>query len=320
MKKIILLLNFLFLGISVSYAAETAPAAADSTAAAPAESGSPAAPAKEQKLADDPSKAIKLKIVAVNPSKDKVQKVPIKIYMPKEVIPDDIIDMGQLKVGYDSEKGMYFAYDDAAELKPLETKVFEVTLEDVWKIKDPELKKVREQTALALSRLEKTEHYAQAKVIVDSIDRRLNEIQAKQDDNTISREEHIGAYRVNLLTMNNIRQDINILEKMLQHTGAPPSIELLKDTVFERKTDLDRVTAWKLILSIIGFLALLGVGFYVRWFLLARATVGRTNAQKMKRVPTISERVEEHAGIRAGGEASDISKMIQPDQEKRKAG
>lgn len=308
MRQWVLVLGVLFLSMQTAVFAEEKAAAPEA----------PAAPAGEEKKGEiskeELAKAIKLRIVAVNPSKDKTQKVPIKIYLPKEVIPDDIIDMGQLKVGYDSEKSMYFAYDDAAELKPLETRIFEVKLEDVWKVKEDEINKVKDHTRLALSRLEKTEHYAQAKVIVDSIDRRMNEIIAKQEDTSISREEHIGAFRVNQLTMGQIRQDINVLEKMLQHTGAPPSIELLKDTVFERKTDIDRITAWKLIFCIIAFLALLGAGFYLRWFLLARAA-GRNQAKNVKKVPAISERVEEHAGVKTtGGDSSDA----QP--EKRKAG
>ena len=266
-------------------------------------------------------KSIKLRIVAVNPSKDKIQKVPIRIYLPKEVIPDDIIDMGSLQVGYDSEKGVYYAYQDAAELKPQETRVFEVKLEDVWKIKEEELTKVRDETNLALKRLEKTEHFAQAKVIVDSIDMKLREIDAKQNDTTISREEHIGAFRVNQIQMQQVRQDISILEKMLLHTGAPPSIELLKDTVFERKTDIDRVTAWKLILCIIGFLALLGIGFYVRWFLLAQSNA-RTKQKTVRKMPVISERVEDHAGVKSGHESEkvDVSQLMDSNKDKRKAG
>lgn len=265
-------------------------------------------------------KAIKLRIVAVNPSKDKTQKVPIRIYLPKEVIPDDIIDMGTLKVGFDSEKSVYFAYDDAAELKPQETRVFEVKLEDVWKIKEEELTKVRQQTNLALARLEKTEHFAKAKIIVDSIDMKIREIDAKQNDTSISREEHIGAFRINQLMMQQIRQDISVLEKMLMHTGAPPSIELLKDTVFERKTDIDRVTAWKLILCIIGFLALLGAGFYVRWFLLVQSRA-RNNQKTVRKMPVISERVEDHVGVKGGhgSEKVDVSQLMDSDKEKRKA-
>lgn len=291
--------------------------------AADAPAAPAAAPAADVKAADkkeaDLSKAIKLRIVAVNPSKEKTQKVPIRIYLPKEVIPDDIIDMGTLKVGFDSEKSVYFAYDDAAELKPQETRVFEVKLEDVWKIKEEELGKVRDQTNLALTRLEKTEHYAKAKIIVDSIDMKLREIDAKQNDTTISREEHIGAFRINQLMMGQIRQDIAVLEKMLMHTGAPPSIELLKDTVFERKTDIDRVTAWKLILCIIGFLALLGAGFYIRWFLLVQSKA--RNMQKgARKMPVISERVEEHAGVKGGAEKVDVSQLMDSNKDKRKAG
>jgi hypothetical protein len=271
--------------------------------------------------ADAAKSSIKLRVVAVNPSKEKPQTVPIKIYLPKEVIPDDIMEMGELKVGYDSNRGVYYAYSDGVELKPQETRVFEVMLEDVWKVKDFELKKTREQTARALKHLEKTPHYANAKAIVDSIDRRLNEIDVKQSDMSISREEHIGAYRINLLTMDQIKQDINTIEKMLQASGAPPSIEFLKDTVFEKKDDIDRITAWRLIFAIIGFVALLGMGFYVKWFLAVRAQKPDASADT-KGAPMISDKIEDHVGLGAGsGEPVDIGKLLQPeDKGKQKAG
>ncbi len=301
----------------------TASVSGSAFAADPA-SGDPAAPSSENSTRDEAAAAgkgsIKLRIVAVNPSKEKVQKVPIKIYLPKEVIPDDIIDMGTLKVGYDSEKGLYFAYEEAAELKPGETRIFEVKLEDVWRVKDKDISKVRDQTRLALQRLEKTEHFAQAKAIVDSIDRRLNEIEVKQNDDSVSREEHIGAYRVNVLAMNQIKSDIEIIEKMLLHTGQPPSVELLKDTVFEKKDDLDKITAWKLILAIIGFLALLGVGFYFRWFMLM-------NSSRLEKVPVknrplkVSEHVEDHMGFAAkGAEKAEKVPLNENKPDQRKAG
>lgn len=244
--------------------------------------------------------SIKLRVVAVNPSAEKTQKVPIKIYLPKEIIPDDIINMGELKVGYDTDKSLYFAYSDGAELKPKETRVFEVALEDVWHVKNEEMDKLRSQMDLALKHLEKTPYHDQAKTIVTSIENRFTEILAKQNDSGISREEHIGAYRINLKVMDEVKSDIALIEKMLQTSGGPPSVEFLKDTVFERKDDLDRVTAWKLILGIIGFLALLGVGFYVKWFF---AIKSRRDARKddaaiaTDSIPFISENVEEHVGL-----------------------
>lgn len=213
------------------------------------------------------SSAVKLRVIAVNPSKERPQTVPIKIYLPKEVIPDDIIEMGELKAGYDSEKGLYYAFSDGVKLKPQETRVFEVKLEDVWRMGGEKIQRVREQTQRAVKYLENTEYFGKAKVIADSIDKRLNEIEVKQNDESISREEHIGAYRVNQMIMDRIEKDVNLLEKMLITAGGPPSVEFLKESVFERNKDLDKITAWKIILATIGFMGLLGFGFYLRWFL-----------------------------------------------------
>ena len=268
--------------------------------------------------AEGEKSSVKLRVVAVNPSKEKPQTVPIKIYLPKEVIPDDIISMGELKVGYDSNKGVYYSYSDGVELKPQETRVFEVQLEDIWKVKNSEISKLHDETNLALKHLEKTPHYANAKAIVDSIDKRLNEIQLKQDDNSISREEHIGAYRLNLMTMDEIKQDITLIEKMLQASGAPPSIEFLKDTVFEKKDDIDRVTAWKLIIAIIGFVAFVGIGFYMKWFLAIQTK--RKSTGGPKKAPTISDSLEEQLGL-PPSEHVDIGKMLEAEEkEKRRAG
>ncbi len=253
--------------------------------------------------------SIKLRVVAVNPSAEKTQKVPIKIYLPKEIIPDDIISMGELKVGYDTDKSLYFAYSDGAELKPKETRVFEVALEDVWKIKDEEMTKLRTQMGMALKHLEKTPYLEQAKTIVGSIENRFTEVLAKQNDTTISREEHIGAYRINLKIMEEVKSDIALIEKMLQTSGGPPSVEFLKDTVFERKDDLDRVTAWKLILAIVGFLALLGVGFYVKWFFAIKSRRSSNlpdgGTVSGETIPFISENVEEHVGLSRGKSETD---------------
>lgn len=265
----------------------------------------------------DPRASVKLRVVAVNPSKEKPQTVPIKIYLPKEVIPDDVIDMGELKVGYDSSKGVYYAYSDGVELKPQETRVFEVNLEDVWKIKNDEMSKLKEQTALALKHLENTPHYANAKSIVDSIDHRLNEIQVKQEDLSISREEHIGAFRVNQLTMQQIRSDISLIEKMLQTSGGPPSIEFLKDTVFEKKKDIERITAWKIIIGLIGLIAFLGIAFYLKWFFAIKTKrQAKPSDSVYQGAPRISESPDEGGDV----EQVDITKLLKPGgKDKQKA-
>jgi len=103
----------------------------------------------------------------------------------------------------------------------------------------------------------------------------------------------------------------------LQHAGQPASIEFLKDTVFEKKDDIDRITAWKLILAIIGFLGLMGVGFYLRWFLLLKSRRGPKASEVLDQAPLISEHVEGHIGLKQD-EPEQID--IADDKDKRKAG
>ena len=272
---------------------------------------------------------IKLRVVAVNPSKEKPQTVPIKIYMPKEVIPDDIIEVGELRVGYDREKGVYYATNGRVELKPQETRVFEVALEDVWRVRDPEMEKIRSETKLALKHLENTEYFSKAKAIADSIDRRLTEIAAKQSDDSISREEHIGAYRVNILIMDQIRQDLATLEKLRRHTGAPHSVEFLKGRISEKKENIGRINARKLRIAILGFLGLIGAAFCARRLMKMKKTKD-TAAEKKGSSKPASLTAGEHGDdsktkkaidIEEEAEEVDIEKLMEPeDKDKREAG
>ncbi len=266
--------------------------------------------------------SVKLRVVAVNPSPEKPQTIPIKIFLPKEIIPDDIINMGELKVGYDSEKSLYFAYSDGVELGAQETRVFEVHLEDVWKVKNEELDKLQTQSDRAFKHLEVTEFSQDAKAVVDSIHARLSDIKKKQEDETVSREIHIGIYRTNLNVMEGVKEDIRMLEKMLQRTGSPASIEFLKDTVFEKKDHIDRITAWKLIMAILGFLGLLGAGFYARWFLMIKAHRGAQASELLDPAADIDEHVDAVKPGSGAAEEIDISKILGQgqDKDKQKAG
>ena len=51
---------------------------------------------------------IVLKIIAVNPSKEQSQRVPVKVYLPKETKPEDVIDKSDLDVAYDTQQGSYY--------------------------------------------------------------------------------------------------------------------------------------------------------------------------------------------------------------------
>ncbi len=58
--------------------------------------------------------SVVLKMLVANPSETDNQSVPVKVYLPKEVSPKDILDLGDLELDYDPDTGMYYVHDNVA--------------------------------------------------------------------------------------------------------------------------------------------------------------------------------------------------------------
>ncbi|MBN1587231.1 MAG: hypothetical protein JW937_07365 [Candidatus Omnitrophica bacterium] len=213
---------------------------------------------------------VSMKVVAVNPSATKPQVTPVKIYLPTEVGPEHIIDDGGLSLEYDDEQNMYYVYSQGVELKPKETRVFEVIVEDVWYVADGEILKLRNYTELILSRLEETEYYETGKEIAESIFERLDKIVTDQADETLTRKQRIGNFRRANLVLEAIEEDLARMEKLISFTGGPPVPEMLEES--ELKSDApSTTTTWMVIFLIMIFIALLGGQFFLTWHRRARA-------------------------------------------------
>jgi hypothetical protein len=217
------------------------------------------------------SGSVKFRIVVINPSKTRVQKIQVKKYLPEEVKPKDVMELGGLELEFDSEKSIYYVYKNDVELRPGESRVFEVEVEDIWVIPDSQLADLKKQTGEILSRFENTRLYDQAKAIADPIIPLLGEIEKVQVDDTISRERHIGAYRENLTAINLIEKRLEELEKMLE---PPPGVKVPE--VFEKnrlKINLPtKTTTWLIILIIIVFLGILAAIFFFVWQMQIRSS------------------------------------------------
>jgi len=143
------------------------------------------------------SGSVKFRIMVVNPSKTRVQKVNVKKYLPEEVKLKDIMDAGGLDLEYDSEKGIYYAYKNDLELQPGESRVFDIEVEDVWIIPDETFAGLRKQVESASERLKNTEFAARADELARTVPALIDEMKKAQLDENISREQHIGLYRTN---------------------------------------------------------------------------------------------------------------------------
>ncbi|MFH1782523.1 MAG: hypothetical protein ABH848_02790 [Candidatus Omnitrophota bacterium] len=229
--------------------------------------GSGALTLKEAYAADP----ITFKIIAINPSKTERKFATIKEYLPQEVTPRYIIDTAGLAVEYDSKRSIYFLYKKNVELLPNEIKVFEIAVEDVWRVSEKDMNGFKERVDNILRHLEGSKYYLKAQEISDEIFLGLNDILRTQSDETLSRDRHIGAYRDNEKILDVVKEKIRELEKILVTAGGPAAPEMLEDTKVISDSPSKNMT-WIVIFVIIIFLGLLAAVLFFTWQYQARLT------------------------------------------------
>jgi len=122
------------------------------------------------------SASVTLRVVAVNPSEDSNQTVPIKVYLPVEIKPEDVIYREDLDIAYDTQQGSYYVFGDY-ELKPKEVLEKEIELKDIWVIEEAQIAAWREDADEILTAFKNTPYNQKAELLYKSIDRKLKEIE-----------------------------------------------------------------------------------------------------------------------------------------------
>jgi hypothetical protein len=191
--------------------------------------------------------SIILRVLAVNPSKTEKQIAPIKVYLPKEIKPENIIDKEDLEIGYDSQQATYYLYGDY-ELEPGEVLEKEIELEDIWVIPEEEIETLRTEVEKTAKLLEKTDFKERFDFLKESIDRKLNRIIERQRVSAASPEKHISDYRENLKLLEEVKNDLVVARSFLAQAKKLPTIKI-----------------WRLFIAIIVFLGVLGLTFYFIW-------------------------------------------------------
>jgi len=230
------------------------------------------------------SGSVKFRIVVINPSKTKVQKVQVKKFLPTEVKLKDIMDAGGLDLEYDSEKSIYYAYKNDLELQPGESRVFEVEVEDIWLIPASKLEDLKKQVADISPRMAKTEYAARAQELANTVPAVIDEIARNQVDDTVSREQHIGLYRQNLQTIKRIDDELASLLKLIQPQSGMSAPEVLEKSRLKINMPA-KTTTWLIIIIIIIFLGLLAVVFFFGWQAQMRASQDALGAMRDNAFP-----------------------------------
>jgi len=200
--------------------------------------------------------SIVLKTVVVNPSQTKTQAALLKAYLPKEVKPEDIVELGDLKIDYDIEKNLYYVYKEL-ELAPGESVSRSIELKDVWIISRAELEALTGRARELAEALRKTAYFDKAVVLQKDIEEKSKEVLNKQEKALDALPQtHIAVYRENTEMIGSMKTMLAKLEKMFIEskitTGATTEKVSVKAT-------------WWVILGVIIALGLISLAFFIIW-------------------------------------------------------
>ena len=197
-----------------------------------------------------------LKSVIVNPSKTKTQKARIKAFLPKEATPDDVVDLGDLKIDYDIDKELYYVYKEVT-LKPGESLKRQVEIKDIWMISDIELEELINKGKDGLDKLKKTIYYESAADFLKDMEVKKLDILDTQNKAVNSLpQKHISVYRKNIERLSKVKELLENLEKMVIKTEISGGLETKR--VFVK-------ASWKVILAVVFALGFVSFVFFIVW-------------------------------------------------------
>ncbi len=246
--------------------------------------------------------SVVMKILVVNPSKTEAQTVSLKVSLPKEVSPKDIIDLGDLTLNYDADTGTYSVHAEVP-LGPGESVDKFVRMNDIWQRSEEDLTRLENEAMAAAKKLEGTEFEERGLALVHEVRKKIEDILRKQENSARNPEEKIRAYRAGADTVDSIKENLTDLtdlklEASMRDMGMGPlAKEEGKDDGAGKKDEgqgkddkgkelksagsripigenpdgaplgrsISMTTAWRIIFGIIIFLAIVSGVFYMFW-------------------------------------------------------
>jgi len=247
---------------------------------------------------------IVLKVMAINPSKEQVQKVPVKAYLPKETKPEDVLDKGDLEVAYDTQQGSYYVWGEF-ELKPGEVIERDIEIRDIWAVPSNEIETLRLESGKLADMLKNTEFSERVAFLKNSIESKLNQIIENQRTTPANPEQHISEFRDNQRILESVKADLALARSLLSQAKPMPT-----------------VIVWRLIIAIIIFLGILAASFFFVWQKQARVitedtfvNAGKKEEEYFSETKPSAHKSEEEKGLEPG----DIKKMLDEENPEEKA-
>lgn len=195
-----------------------------------------------------------VRITVQNRSPDAPKPVSIKRDLPPEITIEDVLDPAGLQVRTDG--GVTCVYQNDLQLEPGETRTFDVVIRDKWNINAPRVEHLRRK----VERLTTEAKGPKPLLAVDNTIARaaadLDAIAAEAAPTALN-AAYIAYFRRQSDRLDAVEESLNRVEAAIRRVESKRGFRIPAP---------DKRTTWLIIYGVLGFLAVVSLLFFLRWY------------------------------------------------------
>lgn len=223
-------------------------------------------PSRDIEMDAEDYKEVIIRLTVRNPSVTQTQKIPIKRRLPPEVKVNDVLDPDGLDVLTDPATGGCYVYKKEVIIPPEETVTFKIRIRDKWDVNGPRIEILAEDADKLLTAVASRKKYPTIEQKLSGLMEQLTGIKEEEKPTKLN-AEYVAFFRNQAKRLDSIELQINRISSILKPMDKSTKLG------FKAKPPSTKST-WMIIYIILGFLALMSLLFFLRWF-------GKTKSEQM---------------------------------------
>jgi len=197
-----------------------------------------------------------MKITVRNSSATQSIKTDVRSNLPPELSVDDVVDAGGLEVRYDPKLKCTYVFKYDLELQPQESVTYKIRLNDKWNVNGERMKYLQDK---ANDLLDQSSGRNSIEAVINTLDTAVKDLDSvmKATGPAELNPAYIAYYRRQADSLDKIEKKLNRVDAALK--------PLQTNTGFKIDAP-DKKTTWLIIYVILGFLAVMSLLFFLRWY------------------------------------------------------
>ena len=206
------------------------------------------------------------RITVQNTSPTATRKLPVKRDLPAEIKSYDVLDAGELEIGTDSRSGTCFVFKNDVTIGPNQTITYDVKIRDKWNVNRPRMEQLLTSAKDISARLSVRPQFKSVEETMRGLIADLENLLKEKGPEELN-DQYVAYYRGQAERLDAIEQKIFRIDTVLK------PIEKTTKIGFKVRAPSAKTT-WMIIYIILGFLLVMSLLFFFRWY-------GRSKAETL---------------------------------------